>query len=111
MPQSGSYAIRRGDRFKAKLSKKSQGAVAAVELAEKALAANPHKPLPEEDYPVEEIPTSARVTEMHIAVTVYSMKIKNTGLTVTYTVREFEKVVLMEDLEQSWRSQLGIHPE
>lgn len=109
MRHGESYAIRRSDAFKRQLRQKSAGA--AVEEALKAIAAQPHKPQPDEDYPVREIPTGARLTELHIAVTVYRLKIKETGLTVTYTVREFERTVVMEDIDESWRSQLGIHPE
>ena len=109
MPADGSiYKSIPQPRYAEELARLEDSAVVDdIKAAEEAIARAPYQPEPKTSYKLLSPPESSDEPEpLQLMVTVLRLQILKNGFVVSYTIREYDQLVYLEDLDLPFKYKL-----
>jgi len=109
----GKYRAIEKSAYAERLGREDEHTIEEINAAIEAITASPYRPEPKNAYKL--LPpkdTTGGAEPLHLAVTVRRLQIVTNGFIVSYTVREFERLVCLEDLDLPFRYRIpGFQPK
>ena len=106
MPDAKEYVVQSTWRFEAEVRKQSATDAEAINIAIRAIASAPLRPQPAKLCKFLDVKEKPGLIEMNLATRPRRLQILKNGFIVSYTIREYEHVVVMEDLNRHWSYKL-----
>src|SRR5947209_16767202 len=106
MPDAKEYVVQSTWRFEEEVRKQSATDADAINIAIDAIATAPLRPQPAKLYKFLDVKEKPGLIEMSLATRPRRLQILKNGFIVSYTIREYEHVVVMEDLSRHWSYKL-----